>query len=98
LVKASQPLRTSKQAKPRHDDCNEKKTRSSRSANASAKRREKSRGQTAKWSAIGRHEKSDLFGDTPRAFISNAKVTLQFFSGYAVFTLAHQEYRVEPKR
>ena len=43
LVKASQPLRTSKQAKPRRDDCNEKKTRPDKSANVSAKRREKSR-------------------------------------------------------
>lgn len=41
LVKASQPLKTSLAVNSGRDDCNEKKTRSSRSANASAKRRER---------------------------------------------------------
>lgn len=42
LSLASQPVKTSRQGSKRHDGCNEKKTRPSKSANTLAKQRGKS--------------------------------------------------------
>jgi hypothetical protein len=43
------------------------------------------------------HQKADLFGDAPRTFVGNSKLTLKFFGRNTVLGNAHQKDSVEPQ-
>lgn len=52
---------------------------------------------TAKQGMASIHERTDLMADSPRAFVSHAKLSLQFFRGNSVAALGEQEHGKEPR-
>lgn len=52
----------------------------------------------AERSTVLGHQKSNLFSDSPGAFVSNSKMPFQFLRGYSVLALAHQKDGVKPER